>query len=185
MAAAPELQFSDEPLTEPTPIAPASSDTTPKRRGRPPGSKNRTGGTDTRVRRNSAAWIRQQCAGVVGAANLGLALSPLADDALTDEEADLLTDALAAEAAQSERILKWMEKAGAISPHLLMLKAVVTIATPRLVRHGVIKGATPSDATFIAALRQQGYNDAEISEWFRTQFGREPIANAPVPVATG
>lgn len=173
-----QLEFTDEPLTD-TPDVPA-----PKRRGRPPGSRNNTSSPsgDKAPRRGSRASVRLQAVGLIGALNLGLSMSPYKDDALSEQESDLLADALTAEAMNSERILSWLQKAGAISPHLLMLRAIVTIATPRLMRHGILP--MPSEEKVRADLREQGYTDEQINQWFE-QSRQENGFDTPVPVATG
>ena len=129
-------------MTEPTfEDVDISLDEPPKRRrGRPPGSRNNSTGSngDKAPRRNSLGWVKKQASTLVGSANLLVTLTPYRSDALSDEEMDLLTDALTAEAMASTRVMRWLERAGIISPHFLLIKAAWTIALPRLQSHGLI-----------------------------------------------
>lgn len=134
----------------------ASGDAAPnKRRGRPRGAKNRVadavGSTVRKVRKGSPAWVRAQCASLVGMGNMLVAISPYSADALDDREMDMLTDALAAECAASERIMRWLQAAAGISPHILLIQAVIAISVPRLQRHGVLpsgaEGSPPHGAS--------------------------------------
>lgn len=138
--------MSDSPILDIADEIASPTDAMPKRRGRPPGSKNKaTGGVSSRARAGKA-WVTQQAKTLVGAVNLGLVWSPLKDDALSEQEMDMLSEAIAAEAMSSERILKWLEKAGIISPHFMLIRAIGTIAIPRLQRHGIIPGAPSLDS---------------------------------------
>jgi len=112
------------------------------------------------ARRVSGAQLRSNIAMVVGGLNLALSLSrSFAADALTDSEADLLTDALYAEAQASTRIMKWVERAAVVTPHFLLLRAAFEILMPRLQRRGLIPGGTLPEHTpeQCAGARSQGF----------------------------
>lgn len=164
-------------------IPPTIAGETPKRRGRPPGSKN---GTTTRTssdkspRRNSRTWIREQCSMLVGLGNLALSISPARDDCLSDREMNLLTDALTAEAQASERILRWMTVAAGVSPHILLVQACVAIAVPRLQRRGLlpIPELTPEQAAELERM----LNDNQRRTTAGTNVGDDA---ATVPMGTG
>lgn len=134
-----------------------SNDAKPKRRGRPPGSKNKpklfgfgggsTSGESTAqrsrpARGNSRAWIREQWAGLIGLGNMGL-LFISKDDALNEPEMDALADAMVAETMSSDRIMRWMTTASKITPHILLANVLVAIAIPRLRRRGMLPAAPP------------------------------------------
>lgn len=89
------------------------------------------------TKRKSKTFYKTQCASIVAIGNLGISFtSP--EDVLDDDEMDLLTDALTAECMASNRIANWLERTAAVSPHLLLIKAVVQISYPRLQRRGLI-----------------------------------------------
>jgi hypothetical protein len=106
------------------------------------------------ARRGSVNWVRGQVVTLVGLGNLALAFLSR-DDMLSTEplrqnglivqasESDLLADALTAEALASDRILKWMMVAAGVSPHILMIQALVVILIPRLQRRGILRAPTP------------------------------------------
>lgn len=151
-----------------------------KRRGRPPGSGNRPAG-DRSPRRGSKTWIKAQCATLVGLGNLAVSFSPAKEDALDEREMDLLSDALVAEAMSSERIMSWMMKAAAISPHILLIQAVVAISIPRLQRHGFLPTIGEPNAP---------QTPEQVEAWLHEQASRTSAGNAPedaptVPVGAG
>lgn len=142
----------------------ATTDSAPnRRRGRPPGSKNKpklnfgsindNSNSDTisensdsspvtnrrprAASRTTKTAIRAACAELVAMANLGL-LIVSKDDALNEPEMDMLTNAVAAEAMSSERVMKWLLATSGITPHILMIRAVVMIGVPRLQRRGIL-----------------------------------------------
>lgn len=159
-----------EPMAIPTDGAPK------RRRGRPPGSKN-TGSRTSSARRNSRTWVCQQTAIIIGAVNIALVTFPQTrEDALDDEEMDLLADAVTAEAMANERILKWIERAGVISPHLLMIRALFRIGIPRLQRHGILPTPKLTDEQKAEARRM--YRDAGVT--IPPEF-----EETPVPVEAG
>lgn len=178
-----------------------SNDAPPKRgRGRPPGSKNRTATIEAPAstasgrsagRRGSRAWVREQCAGLVGLSNLGL-LFVSRDDALDEREMGMLSDALTAEAMSSERILKWLGTASRITPHVLMIQCAVAIAVPRLQRRGILPHAELT-AEQIAAMtpeqraeydRIMGYAGAHGAPTSGSA-GIGDSADAPLPMDAG
>lgn len=172
-----ELFALDESEIPPTATVEAP---TTKRRGRPPGSGNKPAG-ERAPRRGSKAWIKSQCATLVGLGNLAVSFSPFKDDALDEREMDLLSDALVAEAMSSERIMAWMMRAAAISPHILLIQAVVAISIPRLQKHGFLPTIGEPNAP---------QNPDDIEAWLREQSNRTTAGNAPedaptVPVGTG
>jgi hypothetical protein len=128
------------------------------------------------ARRGGRIWIREQVGTLVGLSNLGLVfLSP--EDALSTEdyrhpvtgttvrnESDLLTDALTAEALASDRIQKWLLVAAGVSPHVLMVQAIVTIAIPRLQRRGIIPKAPELTPEQEAALRESFKQASSVAE---------------------
>lgn len=137
---APDIDGAPAPETANEPIQ-------PRRRGRPPGAKNKASSAASSGARKSATWIRSQCASLVSGVNLAAAMIPQfidREDLLTNAEMSLLTDALVAEANSSRRILSWLERAAGVSPHLLLVQAVIAIAVPRLRRRGILPGETES-----------------------------------------
>lgn len=141
-----ESESDDIDLESLAPEAP--QDTAPKRRGRPRGSKNlfssaaeNVAGAVKRGRTSAKAKVRGQVAMLVGGLNLGLASSKYRADCLDEREMTALTDALTAECMSSERVVKWMLAASGITPHLMLLQAVVMIAVPRLQRRGILPGS--------------------------------------------
>lgn len=152
----------------------------PKKRGRPAGSTNRASG-ERAPRRGSRTWIKSQCATLVGLGNLAISFSPFKDDALDEKEMDLLSDALVAEAMSSERIMSWMMKAAAISPHILLIQAVVAISIPRLQKHGYLPTIGESNAP---------QTPEQVEAWLHEQASRTSGGNAgedasTVPVGAG
>jgi hypothetical protein len=104
---------------------------------------------------------------------------------------DLLTDALTAEVDASERIGGWLGKAAALSPHILLVQAVVTIAMPRLVRHGVIpagRALPPALERKVAEMAAEGADPDQIMREIRDyaeNAANGSRAQTPVPMAAG
>lgn len=176
-----EIPDSDIPPTIEQPSGEA-----PKRRGRPPGSKNsttRASTSDRSPRRGSRTWIREQCSMLVGLGNLAISLSPAKEDCLSDREMNLLTDALVAEASASERILKWMTVAAGVSPHILLIQAAVTIAVPRLQRRGILPTPelTPEQVAELERMaNEQGFEFTAPNA--RTNAPTVPVGAGPTPL---
>lgn len=130
------------------------SDTTPKRRGRPPGSGNATPrATSSGPRFGSKEWAKHTCDTLVATVNQIIIISPLRRDALIEEEMSALSEGLQAEAMSSERIRKWLAAAGTISPHFILANALIAIAVPRLQRRGILP--QPTKEQMEAMLRYQ------------------------------
>lgn len=123
----------DEAPPEPAPQPSKRRPGRPRKDGLPPGTV-----APKRARRGSRAQIRESMAMLVGCTNLAVSFTRYRADCLTDPEMDLLTDALVAEVSASERIGGWLGKAAALSPHVLLVQAIVRIALPRLQRHGIL-----------------------------------------------
>ena len=174
---APSLEFVDEPM-------PPEPEVAPKKRGRPKGPTNRGTTSDRAPRRNSRTWVRAQCATIIGAANMVLVTIPAtAADALNEKEMDLLADALTAEAMTNERIMSWMERAAKVSPHFLMIRALYTIAVPRLQRRGLLP-TPPVSEEQIAEWQAAGMTLEEIMRKVEAN-GATATPETPVSVETG
>ena len=175
-------------------------DSAPRRGpGRPKGSRNKTtveretlNGVSgeptprpTRGRprgRMSTALVKQQCATLVGLANLGVVYLAR-DDALSEPEMALLSDAVADEAMSSERIMRWLSTAGKVTPHIALAGACVTIAIPRLQRRGLFPKAemTPEQE---AAIREHFANANRETSPETARSGIADTSAFAVPVET-
>jgi hypothetical protein len=137
----------DEPTDEldiPLDELKAEEDEAPKRKRRSPFARIAdavNAGTGFRLTAKRKAAVRAQIGTLVGITNVMVTLSRFRDDALNEAEATLLTDALTAEAMNSERAMKWLLAASGLSPHVLLIQACVTIAIPRLQRRGILPNA--------------------------------------------
>lgn len=118
--------------------APAgTTETAPKRRGRPPGSKNRTASTRS---------LESQIAGTLMAINLALyVIPPLQRDALDEYEIRALAKALDQQAKTSLRFRKMLEGALAATSGGQLLGVAVIIGARRAARHGLL----PAEADMI------------------------------------
>lgn len=158
------------------PVPPASPDIAPKRGpGRPKGSANKGG---TRARSTSAG-IRQACVAVVGAGNLALVAARRwfkgirEDDPLNEQEMGMLARALEAEAQANARIGNWMQKAGGLSAHALLIEAAIVIGTARLQRRGILPALPEEGSPEYNAMLERMRQNAQREE-------SNPDASIPV-----
>ena len=91
----------------------------------------------TTTRRRTKQFWKETCGSLVAMGNMVVAIVS-DEDALSDEEMTLLTDALVAECSTSERIGKWLERTSGVAPHVLLVKALISIILPRAQRRGII-----------------------------------------------
>jgi hypothetical protein len=104
----------------------------PKRRGRPPGSKNTGGGRRKRS-------LKTEIGGTLTLLNMGVQLSPLSRDALDAIEINALAEGLDEEARKSPQFRKYLEYAIGVTGAGGNLYAVLAIiATRRAARHGYL-----------------------------------------------
>lgn len=96
----------------------------------------------TTTRRRTKQFWRETCGSLVAMGNMVVAIVS-DDDALSDDEMTLLTDALVAECSTSERIGKWLERTSGVAPHVLLVKALISIILPRAQRRGIIPTFSP------------------------------------------
>lgn len=122
-------------------ISPAATneDGTPVKRGRgrPPGSTNKPKATN----------IQSEVEGLLAFTNLVVANTPYRDDALTPDEQRELAAALVEEINANPKVLRWMNRAGKVLPHIRLMNVVGMIAYVRLVKHGKINIAAASSPT--------------------------------------
>lgn len=190
-----ELEINDAPKAE-TPDAPPVTDSAPRRRGRPPGSRNKAKGeTGTAIdgsvspaprsrgsRGNRESTVRAQCASLVGLGNLALVFLAK-DDALNEKEMDVLSDALAQEAMSSDRIMRWMTTASKVTPHIALASAVIAISVPRLQRRGILPASelTPEQE----AILRERTNDIPTSAPETGSAAVIDYTDFAVPMGTG
>ncbi len=83
---------------------------------------------------------------LMGSINIGLTMLPATrDDVLADEEIDRMAEALDKAQGQSERLRHYLHLISAGSTWGAVIFAAVTIAIPRLERHGWLGGRPPAD----------------------------------------
>lgn len=107
----------------------AEQEKAPKRRGRPPGSKNKT----------SRASLKTEIGGTLTLFNMALAMTPYRADALDSIEIEALADALNEQAKQSPtfyRYISWVVKTTSGSGSLFGVVAI--IGARRMARHGFL-----------------------------------------------
>jgi hypothetical protein len=105
----------------------------PKRRGRPPGSKNKT--TTSRASAN----IETQIGALLVTINMPLSLIPaLQKDALDPVEIQALAKGIKAQCDASPTFKKYVEQALKVTGATSLLAVVAIIASRRAVRHGVV-----------------------------------------------
>lgn len=118
-----------DPIAEPT--GAVASDTAPKRRGRPPGSRNST--TSTRSRSKS---LKNEIGGTLTMFNLALlALPPTRSDALDTKEIELLASALDEQAKANPTFRKYLTIALSVTSGGQLISVVGIIAARRMARH--------------------------------------------------
>jgi len=145
--AAPAPRITEGPKIEALQDPPkGTTETAPRRRGRPPGSKNRTS-TSTRS-------LESQIAATLMAFNLGLMLiPPLQRDALDEIEIHALAKALDQQARTSPRFRKMIEGALAVTSGGQLMGVCVIIGARRAARHGMLPAE--ADSMFGAMLAAQ------------------------------
>lgn len=146
------------------PIDPTPDEVTPKKRGRPVGSKNATGGDATTPRRRapSKERIRETITMTLIQANAGIALLGQAgilrqDDRFSASELEALADALTDEALVSPKLASIITRAADASPHVKLASCIVMLALPRLVRRGMLPNIIPGQ---VSELPPDAYADA-------------------------
>lgn len=111
----------------------AAPETAPKRRGRPPGSKN--SGTSTRSRKS----FKDEIGGTLVMFNLALmAMPPTRSDALDPKEIELLADAIDNQAKISPTFRKYLTIALSATSGGQLISVVAIIGARRLARHEII-----------------------------------------------
>lgn len=117
----------------PKPDAQQPTETAPKRRGRPPGSKNAT--TSTRSRKS----FKDEIGGTLVMFNLALMAVPFTrTDALDPKEIELLTDAIDNQAKISPTFRKYLSIALSATSGGQLVSVVAIIGARRLARHEII-----------------------------------------------
>ncbi len=101
----------------------------PKRRGRPPGSKNR----------NTRASLKTEIGGTLTIVNTALAFSPFAKDALDPIEIEALATALDEECKRSASFRRYVEyMTRTVSGGGSLLGVVAIIGVRRAARHNIV-----------------------------------------------
>jgi hypothetical protein len=87
--------------------------------------------------------------------------------ALTDGETDLVIEALIAEANTHPTMVRWLERAAGVSPHLLLLQAALVIGARRYAIYQAEKNGVPfaesNDLDPAAIFRKYATPDAPVS----------------------
>lgn len=117
----------------PKPEAQQPTDTAPKRRGRPPGSKNSS--TSTRSRKS----LKDEIGGTLVMFNLALMAIPATrSDALDPKEVELLADAIDNQAKISPTFRKYLTVALSATSGGQLISVVAVIGARRLARHEIL-----------------------------------------------
>lgn len=158
-------EFQPGPTMEQIP----GNDTPPKRRGRPPGSKNGAG-----QRGRPRVNLKEQIGGTLVMINLALmALPPTREDALDTKEIELLADAIDHQAKVSPTFRKYLTAALAVTTGGQLISVMGIIAARRLARHEFL---LPKDAD---AMLGQMIGSVKITEMPEASNGTEWVdANA-------
>lgn len=111
-----------------------------KRRGRPPGSKNRTyGGQPVGSRRGGKESLKTQIGAMLVTFNMPLRLLPMtAGDALDVTEIEALATALDTECQNNPSFRRYVVKALQVQGASSLVGVIAVIAGRRVVRHGVV-----------------------------------------------
>lgn len=111
-----------------------------RRRGRPPGSKNKTyGGQPVGSRGRRANSLEKEIGGLLVVVNMPLQMVPmLQKDALDQTEITALAKAIDQECQNSPTFRKYVEQALRVQGGTSLLFVVAAIAARRVVRHEVI-----------------------------------------------
>ena len=196
MSNTPAFIIDDDELIESEPTRDEAPQTTaPRRRGRPPGSKNKnptirntnTSASGVRaLRRGTKPWIVEQWRMLVGLANIGVNFISK-EDVLSENEMNMVVEAATAETMSNERILHWMSKASSVTPHFLLIQCVVLLAIPRLQRRGIIpkpRALTPEEQAIVdehtRTTRTQSETQSETSGEYSPDTGFDSV-----PVGAG
>lgn len=120
--------------------APNSEEPVKRRRGRPPGSKNKTyGGQPVGSRRARANSLEKEIGGLLVVINLPLSMVPMLQrDALDATEITALAKAIDQECQNNPTFRKYVEQALKVQGGTNLLFVVAAIAARRVIRHGVI-----------------------------------------------
>ncbi len=100
------------------------------------------GRTPRAPRRPTKAAIKSEVEGLLGFSSIILSFTPWSEDALTPPETIQLADALADEIDANPAVLKWLQRAGSIAPHVKLINVTIAIAYVRLVNHGIVPAIT-------------------------------------------
>lgn len=112
---------------------PTAQETAPKRRGRPPGSKNSEG---TARRGRPPKSLKDQIGATLVTLNLALwAIPPTRNDALDEKEIELLAEAIDNQAKISPTFRKYLQAALAATSGGQLISVIGIIAARRLARH--------------------------------------------------
>lgn len=118
-----------EPLRVNDPNAPKSRARTPRTTAAPKPSKPEI----------TESWAKIQATEIITDINDALKAFPLTEkDALNDKEQALLIEAVTEEAVHTKQIGNLLKKTENITPHFLLIRAIVQISIPRLMAHGVL-----------------------------------------------
>lgn len=124
------------------PIGNVSGDAAPKRRGRPPGSRNKA----------SRANLKKDLEGLITLANTVVVIAAPAD-ALDPVEVEALAAALDEQAKANPRFRRMLENAISVAGGTSLITVVGIIVTRRLARHGVVPGGAMIDTMLGGVIR--------------------------------
>lgn len=129
---APDFTQIESPPNDPIDPALDAPQAPKKRRGRLPGSSNKR-------RAPALGDIRKGATEALGLVN-GMVIATMMPTLppLEPDEIELLAGGIAAEIEGNPKLAKWLARAAGIGPHAQLLRAVLLIAYPRLVQHGII-----------------------------------------------
>lgn len=167
--------MTESPFRPASPSERIAADTAPKRRGRPPGSTNRSGGRYKSLRTPIEKLL-------VTVNMVVQAVAP--KDALDSTEIGALATAMDEQAKTSPRFRKGIEALVGVAGGGSLMPVLVIIAGRRLARHGILPGGAIADHMGGMILQMGNATPseaAEVGEDIMKAFGFGAAANDGTP----